>query len=408
MGETVQLEHGYTRVANQLLAAMAVAPWDSAGQLKMVTALVRMTYGARRKDAPVGMAEWRCLTGMSESQVVRVKGVLERNGVLTLVQDASPRGRTPQVWRLQKDWKKWGRFRPLDAAVCEAEAVVGQSLPTHPTASMRGDSTAGGGQGCGGVAEMTGDPPAGMTGDPPASMRGGTGSKPLSPNASGPPKERERKERNTPPVVPPTPALQELERFLGEGALVTDLVALGEHPDLLARGFLGLYGPNGTEELLRKRAGPRWATVLRTAVQRFVAEGRPYHGRYFRRFVVTALDERDEDHGPRSPSFGDETARDAERMAQARSRAAARRTEEAEAAARDQRALESAAAAWYQELSGDELEEVREDVEGRVQLMVLGGVRRSAVMERMAVVEVFRARGTNGKRPTTAARGATA
>lgn len=130
----VQLENGYTRIANDLLEALAVAPWDSASQPRMVLALIRLTYGFQRQTVSLGTADWRALTGLSDRQIKGARGQLHAAGVIVLVRDFDARSNTAAIWQLQKDYSKWGRFAPTlgTSAYPGAAGVPGHTEGTDP------------------------------------------------------------------------------------------------------------------------------------------------------------------------------------------------------------------------------------------------------------------------------------
>lgn len=133
----VQLENGYTRIANDLLEALAGAPWDSASQPRMVLALIRLTYGFRRHTVALGTSDWRTLTGLSDRQIKNSRGQLHAAGVLVLVRDFDARSNTASVWRLQKDYSKWGKYAPSLGTFADPGAVdvPGDTERTPPGAA---------------------------------------------------------------------------------------------------------------------------------------------------------------------------------------------------------------------------------------------------------------------------------
>jgi len=252
MGNGVQLEHGYVRIANRLMTALARAPWDSGAQLRMVMALMRMTYGVQRKAAPIGMSDWRTLTGLSDRQITHVKGVLHRNGVLILVQEANPRKATPQVWQLEKDCGKWKRFRVDQRALLESETLVGHTLMSLPPTTTAGGEVSGGAQGLRGATGAAGDPPTTTAGDPPPERSGGNGSKPYSPNGSRPPKDsKDSKDREDTPLTHTSSLLQ-----VAGGREDGDGDGLGRWSSLARENICYIHG--GTErdvQILGQRVG---------------------------------------------------------------------------------------------------------------------------------------------------------
>ncbi|RKY58914.1 MAG: hypothetical protein DRP95_05520 [Candidatus Latescibacterota bacterium] len=76
-----QLEDGYTRVANELLEAIIAFPFTNR-QLKMVLALIRLTYGYNQKVARVSKSYLARITGLHLPHVGQTLRELERMNVL--------------------------------------------------------------------------------------------------------------------------------------------------------------------------------------------------------------------------------------------------------------------------------------------------------------------------------------
>lgn len=187
-GADIQLEHGYLRLANRLTTAIALAPWDSAPQPRMVMALIRATYGMMgRKTAELGTADWRALTGMDDRKIRRTKLQLQEEGVLILVRDFDARGQRPQVWQLEKDFTRWGKYSLSAEEVKAAEDhLTKQGTPKGP-----GDTDTRGDQGTQTPGEQ-GTPVTGGQGSP---MTPGAGSEAAPVLDERHPKERkERKD----------------------------------------------------------------------------------------------------------------------------------------------------------------------------------------------------------------------
>jgi phage replication O-like protein O len=98
----VQLEHGYTRIANELLEALARAALPPR-HLRVVLALARMTYGYNKAEDRIAASQISALTGIEERNVRHVLGDLR--AALILESRGSP-GQT-QTWRIQKDHELW-------------------------------------------------------------------------------------------------------------------------------------------------------------------------------------------------------------------------------------------------------------------------------------------------------------
>lgn len=106
--------------------------------------------------------------------------------------------------------------------------------------------------------------------------------------------EEETETDPEPPTSPPRGSdVVRLERYLGPHAAAVDrFTRSAPHPVTWAAGVLGLYGPQGTDERVWTGIDPPDRPgLLAKALDRYAAEGKPYNGRYFRRFLEGAIDE---------------------------------------------------------------------------------------------------------------------
>ena len=100
--ESPQLEHGHTRIANSLLEALMRAPLGG-GELRALLAVVRLTYGWRKKQAPITARQVARATGLSLRHAKRTLGALIDAGIL--LRERSGRrnvlGLNKQFWQWQ-------------------------------------------------------------------------------------------------------------------------------------------------------------------------------------------------------------------------------------------------------------------------------------------------------------------
>jgi phage replication O-like protein O len=76
-----QLERGYTRIANELLEAIAKYPLTG-GEMRLLMAVIRSTYGWGRKEAVLYIAELAQMTDLSPRHAKRLLQRLARDRVL--------------------------------------------------------------------------------------------------------------------------------------------------------------------------------------------------------------------------------------------------------------------------------------------------------------------------------------
>ncbi|MEK6600948.1 MAG: replication protein [Candidatus Binatota bacterium] len=102
-----QLEHGHTRIANELLEALIGYPFGG-GELKVLLTVIRLTYGWNRKRCPLKQTALARLTRLDRRQVQRVLTALRQQGVL--FRDRTTRPFTYQLNKAYQGWRDW----PID------------------------------------------------------------------------------------------------------------------------------------------------------------------------------------------------------------------------------------------------------------------------------------------------------
>ncbi len=118
--ESPQLEKGYTRVAHTLLEAVLQYPFTG-GELKLVFAVIRSTYGWNRKEAVLYVVELAEMTNLSCRHTKRLLQRLARDQVLR----KHPITRMRVVMGLNKHFSTWRMRRiPKDAGVPKAKREV--------------------------------------------------------------------------------------------------------------------------------------------------------------------------------------------------------------------------------------------------------------------------------------------
>lgn len=95
-----QLEDGYTRIADELLEAMARTSF-SPNQSKCFLLLIRKTYGFQKRKVKITTKEWVLGTCMERSNIYHtLKELVQRNMVV----------HTDHQWAVQKDYTRWRRL----------------------------------------------------------------------------------------------------------------------------------------------------------------------------------------------------------------------------------------------------------------------------------------------------------
>lgn len=103
----VQLENGYTRIANELLEAVLKTPFI-ATHLKIILACWRYTYGFGRKEAELSLSFLANATGMSKRYISEGLNELISSNVLKVVKEST--FNSSRVIAFNKNYEEW-RYR---------------------------------------------------------------------------------------------------------------------------------------------------------------------------------------------------------------------------------------------------------------------------------------------------------
>ena len=115
-----QLEHGHVRIANELLEALIGYPFGG-GELKVVLAVIRLTYGWNRKSCSLRQTTLAHLTRLDRRQIQRVLTTLRQQGVL--FRDRATRPFTYQLNKAYQGWRDWPAEASPDNVVRFMEAA---------------------------------------------------------------------------------------------------------------------------------------------------------------------------------------------------------------------------------------------------------------------------------------------
>jgi len=103
----VQLENGYTRIANELLEAVLKTPFI-ATHLKIILACWRYTYGFGRKEAELSLSFLANATGMSKRYVSDALSELISSNVLKVIKESTYS--SSRIIAFNKNYEEW-RYR---------------------------------------------------------------------------------------------------------------------------------------------------------------------------------------------------------------------------------------------------------------------------------------------------------
>ena len=132
---SVQLENGYTRIANELLEEIPQLGFNGT-QLSILIAIIRYTYGFQRKEHKLSLTFLAKATNKHKMHIQKeVKNLINMN---VLIEQAAPTFRSSRVIGLNKNIRSWQLVEPL--AVTEIAAVSQDynatvSKKTNPTVS---------------------------------------------------------------------------------------------------------------------------------------------------------------------------------------------------------------------------------------------------------------------------------
>lgn len=99
----VQTEHGYTRIADQLLDALPLAGF-SAREYRVLLVLIRLTYGFGKTEDRIGATQIAERSGIDRRNIGKIIVSLERRGVLRVVRHGTGRRQTISI---VKDFDQW-------------------------------------------------------------------------------------------------------------------------------------------------------------------------------------------------------------------------------------------------------------------------------------------------------------
>ncbi len=110
-----QLEHGYTRVANELLEAITMAPFGR-NQYKVLMVLIRKTYGFNKTSDQLALSQIQLRAGISKTQTSVAVAELVKLNVLI-----AGDGRYAREFSINKAYGKWDASVRVDLSVLSSE-----------------------------------------------------------------------------------------------------------------------------------------------------------------------------------------------------------------------------------------------------------------------------------------------
>jgi len=104
-----QIEDGYTRLANELLEALAKTRFTNS-ERRLLDAIFRLTYGIyNRRKAEIELSELVAMTEIRKVHICRARKALMDRGVLTVT---TGENKSIPTYQFNKYYKKWKPFSP--------------------------------------------------------------------------------------------------------------------------------------------------------------------------------------------------------------------------------------------------------------------------------------------------------
>jgi phage replication O-like protein O len=82
--EGIQLENGFTKIANELLDGLVLSDLTSQ-EIKIVLAILRRTYGWGKKEDEISVSQFELLTKLDRRNIVKTVRALAERGAITRV-----------------------------------------------------------------------------------------------------------------------------------------------------------------------------------------------------------------------------------------------------------------------------------------------------------------------------------
>lgn len=134
-----QVEDGYTRIANELLESVITAPLTQR-EMRVVLAVIRLTYGWNRKTARVTGGLLAKLTGLHDSRVTKVlSGLIEKRVILRHGGSRSPVSVNKHADQWQLDAPNHTPPAPKTERAESAQNEPSQSAQNEPASKDRKD-----------------------------------------------------------------------------------------------------------------------------------------------------------------------------------------------------------------------------------------------------------------------------
>lgn len=100
--EVVQLENGYTKIANELMDAL-ISFRISGQQRQCLDFIIRKTYGWNKKEDNISLSQFVVATGLKKQNVVRSLKQLQNLNLIVIKND----NKVAKIYRINKRYTTW-------------------------------------------------------------------------------------------------------------------------------------------------------------------------------------------------------------------------------------------------------------------------------------------------------------
>lgn len=129
--QSPQLENGYTRIANEILEAMAKTDLNGT-QRRIIDVVLRQTYGFQRKEHEISLTFLSSATDIHKMQIQRELASLIDRKILIVVKEAT--FNKSRILTFNKNYKEWSNSGQL------AKKLTGSEIDNH-TVSEKANTT---------------------------------------------------------------------------------------------------------------------------------------------------------------------------------------------------------------------------------------------------------------------------
>lgn len=121
--QTLQLENGYTRIANELYEAILKQPFNGY-ECRVLHAIIRKTYGYGKKSDYIAFSQISELTGIAKTHISRTMAVLIQYKVVTKLGNSIGVNKDASQWAVTKLGNKKKALNVLPKLVSELPKLV--------------------------------------------------------------------------------------------------------------------------------------------------------------------------------------------------------------------------------------------------------------------------------------------